>query len=164
MSLVQYPTPEWLEESAKKYRANPKFQKELHKITANMYYRIKAEPAWGIDEDILFGINVEDGELLEISFVSEAEAKEKADYLMAATPQEWKSLLRKNTKFLTDFMTGKITLELGSKVGVLGLAPHANTLIDALTPGEIQFPDEMTTEELEQLRADVAGFRAELGV
>jgi hypothetical protein len=164
MTVVRYPTPEWLEESAKKYRANPKFQKELQKITANMYYRIIAKPDWGIDEDILFGVRVKNGELLELGFASEEEAKDKADYIMAATPQEWKSLLRKNTKFLTDFMTGKVTLELGSKVGVLGLAPHANSFIDALTPGEIQFPDEMTPEELEQFRTDVAEFRAELGV
>lgn len=164
MTIVRYPTPEWLEESAKKYRSNPKFQKELQKISAKMYYRIKAKPDWGIDEDILFGISVKNGELLELGFASEEEAKENAEYIIAATPEGWKSLIRKNTKFLTDFMTGKVTLELGSKVGVLGLAPHANTLIDALTPGEIQFPDEMTPEELEQFRADVTEFRAELGV
>ncbi len=52
---------------------------------------------------------------------------------MAASPQEWKLVLRKEHKFLTDFMLGKIRLEQGSKVGVLGFAPFADTFIDAVT-------------------------------
>jgi putative sterol carrier protein len=65
---------------------------------------------------------------------------------MSATPQEWKKILRKENKFLTDFMLGKIKLERGSKVTVLGLAPHAPTLVEALSEIELQFPDEMSPD------------------
>ena len=81
-----------------------------------------------------------------------------------ATPQEWKKILRKENKFLTDFMLGKITLEQGTKVGVLGLAPYANSFVDALTQVELRFPDELTAQELEEYRAYVRDFRARLGV
>jgi putative sterol carrier protein len=84
-----------------------------------MCYRVKAEPAWGIDKDIIFGMFVEKGELTKIDFFSEADALKEAEYVIAATPQEWKKILRKQSKFLTDFMLGKIKLEHGSKVGVL---------------------------------------------
>ena len=61
-------------------------------------------------------------------------------------------------------MLGKITLEQGSKVGILGVASHSNTLIDVLTPVALQFPDEMTPDELSKYRSYMQEFRAELGV
>jgi hypothetical protein len=83
---------------------------------------------------------------------------------MGATPQEWKKILRKESKFLTDFMLGKISLDLGSKVGVLGLAPYANTFIEALTQVELQFPDEMEASALAEFRSYVSNFRDRLAV
>ena len=164
MTVCRYCTPEWLEESARVYRATPRFQEELEKVTVKVFYRIEAEPAWGIDQDILFGAIVNRGELEELGFFSEEAAQATAEYIMAATPQEWKKILRRDSKFLTDFMLGKIRLEQGSKVGVLNLAPHANTFIDALTQVELRFPDELTPQELEEYRAYVKEFRTRLGV
>jgi hypothetical protein len=164
MEVCRYCTPEWLEESAKHYHSTPRFQQQLAKVTTKVFYRIKAEPSWGIDKDIIFGGVVDQGQMVNLAFYSEQDAKREADFIMAATPQEWKKLLRKESKFLGDFMVGKITLEQGSRVGVLGLAPHAGTFIDALTPGELKFPDEMSAEELEEYRAYIAEFRAQLDV
>jgi diaminopimelate decarboxylase len=59
MATYQYCTPQWLEESAKIYRSKPEFQERLKKVSAKVCYRVKAEPAWGIDKDILFGTFVE---------------------------------------------------------------------------------------------------------
>jgi len=164
MTVCRYCTPEWLEESARIYRGTPDFQEKLAKVTVKVFYRVKAEPTWGIQPDILFGALVDKGELLELAFFSEEVALETAEFIMAATPQEWKRILRKENKFLTDFMLGKITLEQGSKVGVLGLAPHANTFIDALTQVELRFPDELSVDELEEYRAYQKEFRTRLGV
>ena len=164
MKTIIYCTPEWLEESAKGYRANPKYQKEFEKLSMTLCFRIKAEPAWGIDEGIIFGADVEKGILNKLAFFSEQAAKEEADYVVAATPQEWKKILRKESKFVTDFMLGKITLEQGSKVGIFGVAPHSNTFVDALTQVELQFPDEMTADELNEYRTYMQEFRVKLGV
>ncbi len=164
MTVRMYCTPEWLEESASIYRTTPEFRERLKKVTTKVFYRVEAEPAWGLEEDILFGAVVREGELEELAFFSEGAAREAADFIMAATPQEWKKILRKENKFLSDFMLGKITLEQGSKVGVLGLAPYANSFIDALTQVELRFPDELTPDELEAYRAYVKDFRARLGV
>jgi putative sterol carrier protein len=164
MKTIRYCTPEWLEESAKGYHADPKYQKEFAKLTLKLCFRIRAEPAWGIDEDIIFGADVDKGKLNKLAFFSEQAAKNEAEYVVAATPQEWKKILRKESKFVTDFMLGKITLEQGSKVGVLGVAPHSNTFVDALTQKELQFPDEMSADELSEYRTYLKEFRAELGV
>ena len=164
MTTYQYCTPQWLEESAKMYRSNPALQEKLKKLSAKMCYRVKAEPEWGIDRDIIFGMFIEEGQLTRLEFFKEEDVTKEADYLMAATPQVWKKILRKERKFLTDFMLGNIKLEHGSKVGVLGVAPHANNVIDSLTLVELQFPDELSEEELAQYRSQMEEFRASLGV
>jgi len=164
MAKIPYCTPEWLEAFEKTYRANPKYEKDLKKLTSSVYFRVLAEPKWGIDEDIIFGAALESGKLVKTEFISAENAKKVATFILSATPLEWKSILTKKSKFVTDFMLGKIKLDHGSKVGVLGLAPHSNTLVDALTQVELQWPDEMTPDEVKQYRANMKEFRSKLGV
>jgi hypothetical protein len=147
MTSCQYCTPEWLEETARIYGSDPNLEEKLKKLSAKMCFRIKAEPAWGIEKDIIFGTFIESGKLTKITFFSEADARRESDYLLAATPQEWKKVLRK-----------------GNKVTVLGLAPYAPTVIDALTQVQIQFPDEMSAEELTKYRAYMEEFRKNMNV
>jgi len=161
---IRYCSPEWLEESARLYRATDRFEKALKKVTAKAFYRITAEPAWGIEKDIIFGTVVEAGKLLEISFFSETETQERADFTMAATPQVWKGILRKDKKFVSEFMLGKVKLEAGSKTELLKITPYSNHLVDALTQFELQFQDEMSPEEVKAYRDDLAKFREETGV
>ena len=164
MTVCQYCTPEWLEESDRNYKLKPEFEEQLKKLSIKLCFRVRAEPAWGIDEDIIFGTFIDNGMLTRIEFFDEESALAEAEYVLAATPQEWKRLLRKEGKFVTDFMLGKVALEHGSRVGILGVAPHSGTLVDALTQVELQFPDEMSEDELEQYRSKMKAFRKELCV
>jgi hypothetical protein len=159
-----YCTPEWLEESARMYRATSHFQEAFKKLTIRIFYRITAEPTWGIESDFIFGALVTKGVLDDLRFFSEAEAREKAEYILSATPQGWKLILRKEHKFLTDFMLGKVKLDLGSKVGVLGVAPYADTFIDAVTQVSLKFQDELTAQQLQEYRQYAAEFRPRLGI
>ena len=161
---IRYCSPEWLEESAKLYRATDRFNNALKKVTTKIFYRITAEPAWGIDKDIIFGAEVEAGKLLELNFFSEAETQKRADFVLSATPQVWKGILRKDKKFISEFMLGKVKLESGSKPGLLKITPYANHFVDALTQFELQFPDEMPSEELETYRAELSEYRERTGV
>ena len=162
MTTCYYCTPEWLEESAKLYRSNPQAQEKLKKLSGKMVYRVKAEPFWGIEKDTFFCLFFEQGELLRLELLSEEEGKTEAEFIMGATPQVWKKILRKESKFITDFMLGKIKLEKGSKIGVLSVAPHANNVIELLTAVELIFPDELSSDELEQYRANMKSFQKEL--
>ena len=164
MSTYRYCTPEWLVESAKIYRSTPAFQENLKKVTTKICFRVTADPQWGLDQDILFGAVVEAGDLVELDFYSEEQAQEMAEFIISATPQEWKLILRKDNKFITDFMLGKIQLEQGSKVGIIGIAPYAPFFVDALTQVELIFPDELSPRELEGYRADLIKFREEHGL
>jgi len=159
-----YCTPEWLEESARVYRTTPRYQEALKRVSTRILYRVTAEPEWGIDSDIIFGADVTKGVLNDLRFYREDEAKLKAEFIMSASPQEWKLILRKEHKFLTDFMLGKIKLEQGSKVGVLGLAPYADSFIDAITQVDLKFQDELTPEQLHDYRQYASQYRMKLGI
>ena len=164
MTTYQYCTPEWLEESARIYHSNPEAKKKLEKLTADMVYRVKADPSFAIDRDILFCAYFDGGNLNRLELISEETAKTEAEYIMAATPQTWKKILKKERKFITDFMLGNIKLEKGSKIGVLGVAPHANNIVASITSVDLSFPDDLSADEREQYRHKMETFRKELGV
>ncbi len=159
-----YCTPEWLEESARIYRSKPELQESLKKLTARVFFRVTKEPAWGIDSDFVFGGYVTKGALDELRFFSEAELQEKGELVMAATPQAWKLVLRKQHKFLTDFMLKKIRLEKGPITAALGVAPYADGFVDALTQVKLVFQDELSSQQLDEYRGYAAQFRQKLGL
>jgi hypothetical protein len=164
MVIVQYCTPEWLEVCANNYQESDKLQKVFGKFALKVCFLIRSTPDWGIDPDILFAAYINQGALERLSFISIEEAEDEADYILGATPQRWKKLLTKESKFVGDVMLGKVTIDKGSKPGVLNLAPYAANFVEALTPVEIQYPDQMTQDELERYRVYLAEFRDELNV
>jgi len=55
-------------------------------------------------------------------------------------------------------------LEQGSKVGILKLAPLSDKLVGFMTQHEIQFPDEMSSDELAKYKSNLEEFRSKVGV
>lgn len=164
MGKIRYCTPEWLEAMKAAFDTNPEYEEKLKKLTTKVGWLIRAEPEWGIDSDITFCTSIAAGKLADIGFYSEDEARSTMEFIVAATPQEWKKLLRRESKFLTNFMLGKVTLEHGSRVGMLSLVPHTDTVMDLLTEVDLQFQDEMSNEELDAYREEMAAYRSEHGV
>lgn len=164
MTTCRYCTPEWLEETVNCYHSSEQPPRGPEKLNTSIAFRVKAEPAWGIERDILFGAVMAKGALEKLGFLAEQDALARYEFIVSATPQEWKKILRRESKFLTDFMLGKIILEHGSKVAMIGLAPYSNVLVDGLTLVDLQFPDEMTPDELQAYRAHQEHFRSELHV
>ena len=164
MTAYNYCSPEWLEESAKRYSENTALQNKLHKLSSKMCFRVTADISQGLDEDIIFAAYVQDGSLMKLCFVNEAEAKDESDYILAASPQEWSQILRKKQKFIARFMMQEVKLEQGEKVDVLKLAPYTNELVDVLTQVNVRYSDEMSAAEIEDFRIRLNGFRQINGV
>lgn len=164
MGKIRYCTPEWLEAIDSAFRSNPEYEEKLKKLTTKVGFLIRAEPQWGIEKDIIFCSEVERGRLLSIGFAPDADARKNMDFIMGATPQEWKKLLRRENKLLTDFMLGKVTLDHGSRVGVLSLVPHIDAVMELLTEVQLEFQDEMTEDEVQAYREEMLAYRQEHGV
>lgn len=164
MTAYHYCTPQWLDKSFKLFQDNILAQDKMKKLTVKMGYRVKAEPQWGIDKDIYFWVWLDQGKMTRLELVSEKQVKKEADYILAATPQTWKKILRKEDKFITDFMLGRIKLDQGSKIGVMAVAPHANDMVASLTAIELVFPDEMSAEGFDHYYEKMKTVRQEQGV
>lgn len=164
MTAYDYCSPEWLEESANSYSDNTKLQNRLKKLSSKMCFRVTADQSQGLDEDIIFAAYIQEGQLLKLGFMNEAEAKDTSDYILSATPQEWSQILRKKQKFIARFMMQEVKLEQGEKVDVLRLAPYTNELVDVLTQVEVRYPDEMSATEIEEYRSRLNNFREESGI
>ena len=159
MTAHQFCTPGWLKKSARIYKAAPDTKNKLNKLTAKICYRVKSDPDWGINEDIIFCTFFEKGELRTLDFFTESEAFQAAEYLMAATTRTWKKILRKKRDFVTNFILGKIDLELGTQVSMLELALYTHNILDCLTQVDLQFPDEMSADERATYRSKMETFR-----
>lgn len=164
MGKIRYCTPEWLDAMKAAFDSNPEYEEKLKKLTTKVGWLIRAEPGWGIETGIIFCTSINQGVLEDIGFYSEDDARKNMEFIVAATPQEWKKLLRRESKFLTNFMVGKVALEHGSRVGMLSLVPYTDTVMDLLTEVDLQFQDEMSSDEVEVFREEMLAYRKEHGV
>ncbi|MBI4763873.1 MAG: hypothetical protein HY787_04630 [Deltaproteobacteria bacterium] len=163
--MVAYATPEWLEEVARIYRADPSNEvlKRLEKLT--FCYRIHAEPAVGIDNDIYFIMGVDDGVLKELRFVSRTEGEQAANWVLAAKFDQWKRIIQKKDKFITTVVQGKVSVETGDKAELIGrVSPSADQLVFNFFKAETIWPDEMSPEELLSYKTNMSNFRKKLGI
>jgi len=60
-------------------------------------------------------------------------------------------------------MLDKIKLELGTRTKMLDIALHINNIFDFLTQVDLQFPDEMSKDELTAYRSKMETFQRERG-
>lgn len=164
MTTCIYPTGEWLEESFKAYQLDPKFEETLKKLSGHFGYHILADPAFGIEKGLYMCMVLDAGKLTRLEHYSEEDAKKEADFIMGATPPVWKRILKKLDKFVGAFMGQRIKLEKGDTVGALALGPHANTLVDVLTQVELQFPDDLSPDDLAKFKSTFEEYRAKKDV
>jgi putative sterol carrier protein len=164
MTVYQYCTPGWLAASLERYQENRKLQETFKRLVLKVAFRITADPDLGIDQDIIFAAYMDQGELGKLAFISQAEAESEADYILSTSPQQWSKILRKESMFAGDVMMGRIAIDKGSKPGVIKIAPYSSAFVDALTQVDVQYPDEMSAEEIEKYRETIQQFRDELGV
>jgi hypothetical protein len=162
MTQTQFCTPDWLDECAKIYNDSPDLQKPLKKLSVKMAYRVNEEPEIGFEKSMIFCTFFEKGQLTKACLLSEEQAKEEAEFLVTAPVARWLSLLRKQSRFAVDFALKKVKLELGSKVGVLAVAPYGGHVVNMLTQSDVQFPDEMSKEEMEEYGATIEKLRTAL--
>jgi len=162
MTTYIYPQPEWVDDSVAKYDEG--FEKKLASLSGSFAFQINALPDWGINDDLFISMKLEAGKLIEFKHCSKDYAFENSDFVLAAAPPAWKRILTKKDKFVGAFMGGRVKLEKGDTVGALALGPHANTLVDVLTQVELKFPDDLSGEELESFKAELAQKRSDLGI
>ena len=164
--MIPYASPEWVAAVGKNYKANPDNQNKTFKgMTIFLTFRILADPKSGIAKDIYFCSNLANGALQDDSaLISKEDAEKKSDFILSATPQIWKKLIRKEQGFVSSFMTGKIKLDKGLAPRIIALASKSGALIESFYKVDTEWPDEMSPQRLEEYKAQVKEFRGRLKI
>ncbi len=162
--MIPYATPEWVEAMGKNYRANPDNQNKIFKgMNIFLTFRVLADPKVGLEKDICFATHLENGVLQDDStLLSKEDAEKKSDFIVSATPQVWKSVIKKERGFVSAFMTGKIKLDKGSAPRVISLASKSPAVVESFYKIDTEWPDEMSPQRLQEYSAKVAEFRQKL--
>ena len=134
-------------------------------MTLLVTFRILADSKFGIDKDIYFCSHLVNGALQDDSaLLSKEDAEKKSDFILNASPEVWKKLIRKQQGFVWLVTTAKIKVDKGSVPKLLGLAPKSGALIEVFNRVDTEWPDDMPPQRLEQYKAQVKEFRERLKV
>jgi putative sterol carrier protein len=164
--MIPYPTPEWVAAMGENYRANPENQNKIFKgMTIFLTFRVEADPKFGLDKDIYFSTHLVNGVLQDDSaLISKEDAEGKSDFILSASPTQWKKVIRKQEGFLSSFMTGKIRLNKGEAPKIIALASKSPAVIDLFHKTQTEWPDEMSPQRFEEYKSQVTEFRKRLKV
>ncbi len=164
--MVPYATPEWVAQAGKNYSANPEnAEKTFRGMNIFLTFRVLAEPKFGLHNDVYFAMHLQNGVLQpDSTLVSKTDAFAKSDFVVSATPDVWKSVIKKQKGFISAFMTGKIKLDKGNPTRMVSLASKSSAVVEAFYRVDTEWPDEMSPQRLAEYEARVSEFRQRLGV
>jgi putative sterol carrier protein len=164
--MPAYATPEWVETMGRNYNADPDNQNKVFKgMNIFLTFRVKADPKFGLDSDICFATHLRNGVYQpDSTLLSKEDAEAKSDFILSATPDVWKSVIKKQKGFVAAFMGGKIKLDKGSAPKMISLASKSPAVVEAFHKIDTEWPDEMSPQRLEEYRTGVKAFREKLEV
>lgn len=162
MAQVKYLTPEHLDAITAAFQA-PEVQKALEKLTTKIAWRVKAEPSWGLDQDVIYATEIKAGVTSPLHYVTEAEAKSFAEFFMVAKPDVWKKIDSGKADFATQLTMMKVKLAKGSLMQMMKLAPYSKDMVKATKTVEVRYPDEMSPEELAEYRQNINAALTKVG-
>jgi putative sterol carrier protein len=164
--MIPYPSPEWVAAMGENYKANPQNQNKIFKgMTIFLTFRVEADPKFALDRDIYFSTHLVNAVVQDDStLISKEEAEKKSDFILGATPSQWKKVIKKQEGFLSSFMTGKIRLNKGEASKVIALASKSPAVVDLFHKIQTEWPDEMSPQRFESYKSEVREFRNRLKV
>ncbi|MBM4445063.1 MAG: hypothetical protein FJ020_07155 [Chloroflexi bacterium] len=164
--MLPYVMPEWVDQAGKNYTANPdNAQKTFRGMNIFLTFRVLADPKFGLHNDIYFAMHLENGVLQpDSTLVSKADALAKSDFVVSATPDVWKGVIKKQKGFISAFMTAKIKLDKGNPTRMVSLASKSSAVVEAFNNIDTEWPDEMSPQRLHDYESRLAEVRQKLGV
>jgi putative sterol carrier protein len=164
--MLPYVGPEWVAQAGMNYSANPDNANKTFKgMNIFLTFRVLADPSFGLEEDVYFAMHLENGVLqADSTLLSKDDAFARSDFVVSATPEVWKGVIKKQKGFVSAFMTAKIKLDKGSATRMVSLASKSSAVVDAFYRIDTEWPDEMSPQRLQEYKDRVAEFRRKLGV
>jgi putative sterol carrier protein len=143
-------TPEWIDAYEKLVQGDAEYREAAAGWEGTVVIHTLAEPSVGMDEDSYMLMDLWHGDCRKIRPVPK-EVGESADYVITGSYHVWKQANNAEIDTNKAMMQGKLKLK-GNLATIVRYVQASTRLTQLSSQMETRFPDEISPEELEELK------------
>jgi putative sterol carrier protein len=140
---IDFPSSEWVAAYKDAINQNAEYKKAgkdwTHGVVAMV---VKAEPTLGIPEDLAMWLDVEGGECRDCKLMTAKEAEPLAPFVVVASYEQWKQVIRKEIDPTKALMQGKLKLTKGHMPTMVKHVNASKQLVESTTRVPTRFRGE----------------------
>ncbi len=155
-------TPEWVAQYEELVQNDAEYKEAAKDWEGSVVIKILAKPEIGLDSDLYMFMDLWHGDCRFIRIVP-PEVGESGDYVITGEYERWKSVMAKELDTVKAMMQGKLKLK-GDLPSIVRAVKAASRLVDLSAATEPRFPDELSPEEIEDLRKLLREAKEKLGI
>ncbi len=139
--MPRFPSEEWVAAYKEAINSNPNYKTAAANWDKGAVALIcKAEPKYGINEDIGIWLDLHKGVCRDARLVSAEEAL-KAPFCITGEYKRWKQVIKKQLDPIKGMMQGKLKLK-GNLPTIVRFVKASKELVESASKVDTQFPDE----------------------
>lgn len=155
-------SPEWVGVYEKAVQNDDIYKEAAKDWEGTVVVHVTAAPEMGIDEDLYLFMDLWHGDCRSMRLVPK-EAGEAGDFVITGSMERWLQVARKQLDTIKGMMQGKLKLK-GDLPTIVRAVKAAARLVDIIADLNTVYPDELTPEQIEELKGWLVPLREELGV
>ena len=156
-----YFTPEWVAVYEKTIQEDDAYKEAAKTWEGSVVLHATAEPELGFDDDLYIYMDLWHGECRWAKIIPK-EAGEAADFVITGSLERWMQVARKQLDVIKGMMQGKLKLK-GDLPTIVRAVKASARLVDLSADVGGTFPDELSAEQLEELRGQLNPLREKIG-
>ncbi|WP_287153069.1 SCP2 sterol-binding domain-containing protein [Candidatus Solincola tengchongensis] len=155
-------TPEWVAQYEELVQNDAEYKEAAKDWEGSVVIKILAKPEIGLDDDLYMFMDLWHGDCRFIRIVP-PEVGESGDYVITGEYERWKSVMAKELDTVKAMMQGKLKLK-GDLPSIVRAVKAASRLVDLSASTNPRFPDELSPEEIEDLRKLLREAKEKFGI
>ncbi len=153
-----YFTPEWVALYEKAVQGDAPYREYAKDWEGSVVLHVLADPNYGVDIDLYVFMDLWHGDARWIKIVP-ADKGESGDFVITGSLERWMQVARKQLDTVKGMMQGKLKLK-GDLPTIVRAVKAAQRLVEISSEVGGKFPDELTPEEMEELKGVVSELSA----
>ncbi len=137
---LDFPSEGWVQAYKDAINANPEYAKAgkdwTHGVVAMV---VKAEPSLGIDQDMAMWLDVHEGRCRDCKLLPASQAEIEAPFVVVASYEQWKQVIRKEIDPTKALMQGKLKLTKGHMPTMVKYVNASKQLVESTTRVSTKF-------------------------
>jgi putative sterol carrier protein len=155
-------SPEWIALYEKAVQTDDIYKEAAKDWEGSVVVHVQAAPEMGIDEDLYLFMDLWHGDCRSMRLVPK-DAGEAGDFVITGSMDRWLQVARKQLDTIKGMMQGKLKLK-GDLPTIVRAVKAAARLVDIIADLNTIYPDELTPEQVEDLKSWIVPLREKFGV